>query len=263
MILPFKSCLIFLHFTTSPILVPLTTPEALLVTLLCLIIPSSSSEIFCSIKVPKSKHRKGMILHACENFVEPMPIIEFLSEFIPEATQTQPENKITLDHLSVSQNEDASVGHSGSNGVSMLTPIQIRAIKESGLCPRLKFINTTSRKDSSYPLKPDITIYSGYPSDESGSQRFLDWKTVDLWVVNKNSNDGIFHDLTETKIEDERDDDLESGINSPYDICDHHQLLSYASALGHSQFRIFSFAVVLFGDTGRLLRWDHSGVIYS
>ncbi|KAH9992538.1 hypothetical protein BJV74DRAFT_834726 [Russula compacta] len=50
-----------------------------------------------------------MILDACENFVGPMPVVEFLSEFIPEATQTRPENKIKLDHLTVSQNEDAFV----------------------------------------------------------------------------------------------------------------------------------------------------------
>jgi len=35
------------------------------------------------------------------------------------------------------------------------------------------------------------------------------------------------------------------------------------SELHHSQFRVFSFAVVLFGNTGRLLRWDRSGVIYT
>ena len=60
------------------------------------------------------------------------------------------------------------------------------------------------------------------------------------------------------------DGDLETHIrwtNSAYKICG--QLLAYASALHRSQFRVFSFAVVLFGDTGRLLRCDRSGVIYS
>lgn len=66
------------------------------------------------------------------------------------------------------------------------------------------------------------------------------------------------------KREEERDGDLHSHIkwtNSAYKICG--QLISYASALHRSQFRVFSFAVVLFGDSGRLLRWDRSGVIYT
>jgi len=41
------------------------------------------------------------------------------------------------------------------------------------------------------------------------------------------------------------------------------QLIAYSSALHRSQFRVFSFSVFLFGDTGRLLRWDRSGVIYT
>ena len=41
------------------------------------------------------------------------------------------------------------------------------------------------------------------------------------------------------------------------------QLVAYASAVHRSQFRVFSFSIVLFGDTGRLLRWDRSGVIYT
>jgi len=66
------------------------------------------------------------------------------------------------------------------------------------------------------------------------------------------------------KIEEERDGDLESHVkwtDSAYKTCG--QLVAYASELHRSQFRIFSFAVVLFGDTGRLLRWDRGGVIYT
>ena len=62
----------------------------------------------------------------------------------------------------------------------------------------------------------------------------------------------------------DKDGDLESHIrwsHSAYKICG--QLIAYAAALHHSQFRVFSFGIVLFGDTGRLLRWDRSGVIYT
>ncbi|KAH9978918.1 hypothetical protein BGW80DRAFT_1165586 [Lactifluus volemus] len=66
------------------------------------------------------------------------------------------------------------------------------------------------------------------------------------------------------KQEDEEDGDLESHIEwtrTAYRICG--QLVSYASAVHQSQFRVFSFSIVLFGNTGRLLRWDRSGIIYT
>ncbi|KAH9992537.1 hypothetical protein BJV74DRAFT_884660 [Russula compacta] len=195
-----------------------------------------------------SQRYKRMTQDACEKFVGPMPIVEFLLEFIPETSRARPTNKIDFILPSVSRNEDQFIG----------------AIEKSGLCPNLKFINTTSRRDGPFPLKPDISIYSDYPSDGSASQRFLDWKTVDLWVENKNGSDDIFRSLTKMESEDEIDGDLESHIKwtkSSYNICG--QLLSYASALHRSQFRVFSFAIVLFGDKGRLLRWDRSGVVYS
>jgi hypothetical protein len=87
---------------------------------------------------------------------------------------------------------------------------------------------------------------------------------VDLWVENKNNKNDIFRALADMEREEERGEDLESHVkwtNSAYKICG--QLLAYASELHRSQFRNFSFAVVLFGDTGRLLRWDRSGVIYT
>jgi hypothetical protein len=89
-------------------------------------------------------------------------------------------------------------------------------------------------------------------------------KAVDLWIENKKKDDDIFRTLTELKRDDEKDGDLESHIrwtNSAYKICG--QLIAYATALHHSQFRVFSFGVVLYGQKGRLLRWDRSGVIYT
>ena len=211
-----------------------------------------------------SKCYKHMTQDACEKFVGPMPIVEFLLEFIPEASKARPMNKIDFVLPSVSRNEDQFIGHSTSKEISMFTPLQIRAIKKSGLCPNLKFIDTTAHQDGPFPLKPDISIYSDYPDDSPVSQWFLDWKTVDLWVENKNSSDDIFCSLTKMESKDEIDSDLESHIKwtkSSYNICG--QLLSYASALHHSQFHVFSFAIVLFSDMGQLLQWDCSGVIYS
>ncbi|KAN0109121.1 hypothetical protein V8E52_009643 [Russula decolorans] len=91
--------------------------------------------------------------------------------------------------------------------------------------------------------KPDVVIYWRLPGNYD-REPDLDFKAL--------------------KRDDEKDGDLESHIrwtNSAYKICG--QLNSYATALHHSQFRVFSFGVVLYGEKGRLLRWDRSGVIYT
>jgi hypothetical protein len=137
-------------------------------------------------------------------------------------------------------------------------------MESSGLCPELNFKNTSSRRDhSKKKQKPDIAIYWKHPGSHD-RERDLDFKAVDLWIENKNKNDDIFRTLTDLKRDDTKDGDLESHIrwtNSAYKICG--QLIAYATALHHSQFRVFSFGVVLYGEKGRLLRWDRSGVIYT
>ena len=194
-----------------------------------------------------------------------MPVVQFLSEFIPEASEERPANNMTFSHTSVSENEDTFVSlplHSKSYLCSTLS--QIRAIEESGFCPKLKFINTTHRPDGPYRLTPDISIYSGDISAAHGRRRPLDWKTVDLLVENKNNSDDIFRAVVEIETREENDGISESHVKEAHyaqRICG--RLFAYASELHRSQFRVFSFAVVLFGNTGRLLRWDRSGVIYT
>ncbi|KAI0296770.1 kinase-like domain-containing protein [Multifurca ochricompacta] len=61
-----------------------------------------------------------------------------------------------------------------------------------------------------------------------------------------------------------RGDEAESHIrfsDTAYRACG--QMIAYASAHHQSQFRVFSFSIFLFGEKGRLLRWDRSGVIYT
>ena len=62
--------------------------------------------------VPKaSTLYKEMTREACDKFVGPMPVNEFLSEFIPETTQKRPLNSIRFSHSSVSQKEKTFVCH--------------------------------------------------------------------------------------------------------------------------------------------------------
>jgi hypothetical protein len=58
--------------------------------------------------------------------------------------------------------------------------IKIEAIPGYGLCPDLYFMNITSRSSETYPLKPDISVFtyasnSGTASKQSAT---LDWGLV-------------------------------------------------------------------------------------
>ncbi|KAI0296767.1 hypothetical protein B0F90DRAFT_1018720 [Multifurca ochricompacta] len=195
-----------------------------------------------------------MTLDTCERFVGPVPVSEFLTEFVSGAQERRPTNQISFPHSSISQHEDEF----------------IQAIEASGICPKLKSINTTSHRDKSRRSKPNISIYS----ECTGNLQSLNWKLVDLWIVNKSENEDIFSFLGEMKRkkgedtdkeenakEDEVEDELESRMDTIYRIC--RQLIGYALEHHQSQFRVFSFSIFLFGQKGRLLRWDHSGVIYT
>ncbi|KAI0295313.1 hypothetical protein B0F90DRAFT_1201281 [Multifurca ochricompacta] len=196
-----------------------------------------------------------MILQDCEKFVGPMPIHTFLAEFVPKAQESRPTGEISFTHSTVSKNENEF----------------IKAIEASGLCPKLKFVNTTSSPypDGEHRLNPDISIYSDLPNHSywhkhlAGSKKTksLNWRAVALWIENKNDDGDMFISLEELR-KDERH--LESHIQwtqPAYKTCE--QLIAYASAHHCAQFRVFSFSVFLFGEMGRLLRWDRSGVIYT
>ncbi|KAI9444196.1 hypothetical protein H4582DRAFT_2071765 [Lactarius indigo] len=185
-----------------------------------------------------------MAFDACEKFVGPMPVELFLSEF--------------------NENEFASIATLvDAPSRAYLSFLQIRLIEDAGLCPNLRFINTTSCIAAK--LKPDIAIYSG--TDRNGPWTYPssppppEWRAVDLWIENENKGNDVFHDLEQMETANQ---DVKSHIRWTKGACQvSGQLIAYTSAIHRSPFRAFSFSVVLFGNTGRLLRWDRSGVIYT
>jgi len=63
-----------------------------------------------------------MTLEACEKFVGPMPVNDFLSEFVPDAAKDaagkRPANEISFAFASVSQNEKSFVSYRIPRGVN-------------------------------------------------------------------------------------------------------------------------------------------------
>jgi Fungal protein kinase len=124
-------------------------------------------------------------------------------------------------------------------------------------------MNTTSRGSNTYPLKPDISVFAHTSNLDLASEipETLDWGLIELWIENKPLSNDPFIKIEELR-KDEDDVSAHVGwTKSAYKTCG--QLIAYATALHRSQFRVFSFSIALFGDAGRLLRWDRSGVIYT
>ncbi|KAI0263436.1 hypothetical protein BC834DRAFT_938764 [Gloeopeniophorella convolvens] len=192
----------------------------------------------------------------CEKFVGPMPVEEFLRAFVPKAPEARSVHKLAFNSKSASNNENEL----------------ITAINQAGLCPELQIVNTTNKPMKG--LKPDITLFPrdlkldlSKPDNDQAKPKAnpdgsipLSWGHVELWIENK--QDGSFFRDVESM--------LEAGENlvrhveftkEAYETCG--QLISYASAVHRSQFRVFSFSVGLFGEYGRLFRWDRSGVVYT
>jgi hypothetical protein len=82
----------------------------------------------------------------------------------------------------MSQNKDEFASPSISIYLYKLTIIQIEAIRGSGLCPDPHFMSTTSRSSETYPLKPDISVFThaSNPGTAGKQSATLDWGLVEL-----------------------------------------------------------------------------------
>ena len=156
--------------------------------------------------------------------------------------------------------------------------LQINLIDESQICPNLKIFNTTNQvlEPQKLNMRPDISILSAIDNKDVRPDR-LHWRAVDLWIENKNKEkDDVFRKLDWIKTqetamassqeggEERSNHDLARRVEWSKAACEiSGQLIAYATAIHRCQFRVFSFSVAFFGMTGRLLRWDRSGIIFT
>src|SRR6266404_3217536 len=156
--------------------------------------------------------------------------------------------------------------------VTISCSLQIELIQRSKICPNLKFCNTTRLASEPFKLRPDLSILSAIDRSDPRHDQ-LHRRAVDLWIENrqKKEDDVICNlDLIKTEVgvdassEESANQDSTRHVNwtkVAYKI--NGQLIAYATAIHRRQFRVFSFSVVLFGETGRLLRWDRGGIIFT
>jgi len=136
------------------------------------------------------------------------------------------------------------------------------AIQDSGLCPDLEFKNTTSLLSKIFHNKPDISVISCSPNQDSASGQKWEfhWGAVKLWIENKWKGDDPFIQIEELQRNPKAPCHVD-WTNSAYKTCG--QLIDYATSHHHSQFRVFSFSVAVIEDMFCLLRWDRSGIVYT
>ena len=122
--------------------------------------------------------------------------------------------------------------------------------------------NTTCTPSKIFRNKPDISVISCTPDPDSASGKKWEfhWGIVELWIENKREEDDPFIDIEELQKNPQATCHVD-WTNSAYKTCG--QLIEYATSHHRSQFRVFSFSVVVIEDTFRLLRWDRSGIIYT
>jgi Fungal protein kinase len=126
-------------------------------------------------------------------------------------------------------------------------------------------MNTTCLPGKADPerRKPDISVFSSIPNPDSATRRPQEfhWGAVELWIETKPKKCDPFIETGELQKHGDAVTCHIGWTKIQYKTCG--QLIAYAAAIHRFQFRVFSFSIVLFDDTARLLRWDRSGIIYT
>ncbi|KAI0066536.1 hypothetical protein BV25DRAFT_1912597 [Artomyces pyxidatus] len=180
-------------------------------------------------------------------FVGPMPIDKFLADFVPN---NSPDPKSARP---IAFNECHP-----KNGYE---DEFVRAIDATELFPGLLVCNTKHKPDTHYPLdrKPDMSVFRKTSAVDEARDA-VNWREIELIVEVKPEGHDPFRDPS-PKCKDVKRWKFEASSEAADEV--RGQIISYAKARFSSQFRTFSFSVVLMGTYGRLIRWDRSGAIVT
>ncbi|KAI0044091.1 hypothetical protein FA95DRAFT_1608825 [Auriscalpium vulgare] len=181
-------------------------------------------------------------------FVGPVPLAQFLEDFVPSAPGVRPANSIDM----------AMEGRDYENKF-------IAAVHASEICPNLVFVNTTSKGDKNYEevRKPDISAFiRPQPGEPQVTRDSADYRDVELFFEVKPAKGDPFVDPKADLTGDERKECIFEG-KSKLAASTRGQMISYALAQNASQFRTCSFSVFLSAGEARLMRWERGGVFVT
>ncbi|KAG5640077.1 hypothetical protein DXG03_001303, partial [Asterophora parasitica] len=181
-------------------------------------------------------------------FVGPMPVDQFLQEFLPSSTRRTPK---------IPKDEFKTVPINGAED-SMYPPF-MKIIQDRKLIPNYKIVNTSHTPDrqSVYNMKPDPTIYRDSFDISGGATNFAELE-LSCELKPKESYDA-FRDPTPH-------DDLltfEFENTTKHGNDTRSQIAHYATETLARQHRSFFFSVLIAGAYMRFIRWDRAGAIVT
>ncbi|TFY63093.1 hypothetical protein EVG20_g6468, partial [Dentipellis fragilis] len=178
-------------------------------------------------------------------FLGPMPVQEFLDEFLPKPPTPRPTDIEPFDFEAVKGYETKFA----------------QAAMRANICPNFEFHNTTDIEDKTFPYatKPDISIIPKR-SDASETPN-TNWTNIQLFIERKPHLSDPFHDPAPGADRKEHQF-VKTGSKEATES--RGQMIAYASAQLTMQFRQFCFSIsIINGDEARLMRWDRGGAIVS
>ncbi|KAG1851071.1 hypothetical protein DFJ58DRAFT_661802 [Suillus subalutaceus] len=176
-------------------------------------------------------------------FVGPMPVGEFLQEFLPTSQ--------------IPDYDPSSFTSAFAAGVFNDT-VSINAIKP--FAPQLSFVDTHNHPDTKncsklksmvFNIKPDVCVY---PDGREPSSRNCDVSATEIIIEFKWS---YSHDaFCDTGV-----DSVISQMDKGMDTLG--QITNYTAAQLGTQFRTHTFSVLIMHDRARIIRWDREGAIVT
>ncbi|KAG1866120.1 hypothetical protein F4604DRAFT_1928133 [Suillus subluteus] len=181
--------------------------------------------------------------------VGPMPVEEFLDEFLPHPKNHDPLDFTSL-FTSASQAEVFNM-HSVRKEEDSYN-LFINGIQP--FAPQLSFVNTSNNADTkncssfTFNIKPDVCVYA------DGTSHGCDISKFELSIEFK-WNDA--HDAFSRDVDKPIVSQTEKGFNTL------GQITSYASAQLGAQYRTHAFSVLIIRNRARIIRWDREGAIIT
>ncbi|ETW82651.1 hypothetical protein HETIRDRAFT_120858 [Heterobasidion irregulare TC 32-1] len=194
--------------------------------------------------VPANEDYIQLIKEMRSQFVGPMPPNTFLRTFMPKSEG----NRLSKGYHALFADLKIEKGFEKNF---------IQAVRESGLCPGLLFVDTNDQIDGNFHRKPDICVYK---SDHEWAK--TNFPLMEFHIERKPDSYDPFHDPPQ---------DMKRSLREKYPfehntINGNHsreQISSYTASQFSVQSRAFTFSLLFVGKFVRFIRWDRAGAVVT
>ncbi|KAH7884228.1 hypothetical protein F5I97DRAFT_1957019 [Phlebopus sp. FC_14] len=210
---------------------------------------------------PPSKEDELKRLLATETsgrYIGPMPVEDFLDEFLPE---------VDTEDTCPTIPPDVFKNVTEASSETAMYPQFVRIIGQ--FAPSMEFVDTHNYSSDvgGMALKPDVSIYA---TDNRPAKVTPDFSKMESWIEFKaTASDDPFvdYDVDALPEGDETREDFQEEFSFENDTVMAKQIRGQLTAYGlahlGSQFRNFAFSVLIMGTHARFMRWERAGVVVT